>query len=254
MTEQEMHEIYLFNNERRSFLLSKALEKPTPFEQMKYVVDYFTNTLPAEEIMSIDDTENVIQFCYDYSYLEDYNATFGRMQFCRAYKQDTFGITLPMAITDIRQRDLRIYPTIFALKLATCRMFASEIARFAMDFGIECKIENEITPCYDNFFGMNQALQHTYIDRVIDMNHYYNTIIIDGQKLKIDISGILTGIDFNTNHPECPIDVSEFYFSQHTTSNPFKNIMLTPIEITTDPETSIDSNSLDLNIASKIRI
>lgn len=228
----QLHELYVFNNERRENLLKKALEKPTKFEQMQFVVDYFLNNLPLETIAEIDgvNPKVVFPFAYDYSFLEDYSSENSRVQHYREYKPGAFGYTLPMGDNDVRVRPpIKIYPSIFALKMATCQMFASEIARFALDFGIDCKIIKKFTPCYDNFIGTDTKFNQMAYDRLIHMNHYYNIITIDGVDYKIDIAGGLTCLDFNKNHPESAVDPNLFYFSTKDI-NPFEP-MIPPMKL-----------------------
>ena len=224
ISEFEMAEIFNFNNARRASLLAHAKEKPTKFEQLKLIVDYFLNILDVSEIAKIDGVSNdkVIPFIYDYSFIEDYEA-FPRMQYAREYTPGGYAPTINMSITD--ENNLRIYPSIFTLKMATCQMFASEIARFSKDLGIDCEIVSKITSCYDHFEGTNEIGERLSTDQIVNMKHYYNVINIDGKKLKIDIAGGLTGVDYNRNHSGSAVDLSRFYFSENLNLNPFNHIV-----------------------------
>lgn len=236
MDQFEMAEVYIFNNERRDRLLQAANEQPTPFLKLKFVVDYFINNLSLEQIAKIDTVpiESVKLFEYDYSFLEDYNSSFSRIQKVYEYKPGVFAYTLTQADTDLRDRTTRIYPTIFALKMATCQMFASEIQRFAMDFGIDSKIQDAISYCYDNFSGSLTNLEHINYDRIVKMHHYYNILNIDGEELKVDIAGFLTALDYNENHPQVQIDTSNFYFSPQTKTSPFNDPTRSSVSVSTN--------------------
>ena len=185
MSFQEMQNIYLFNCARRESLLAEALKKETPEMQMKFVADYFLNKLPLETIAQIDcvDEKQVIPFQYDYSYLEDYSSEQIRNRTVRKYGVGRYGTNLPQADVDNRNGDkIRIYPSMYAVKMGTCIMFASEVQRFSHDFGIPCEIVNSIEYCYDNFDGKCMGGGHLTTDRLVKMSHFYNVLTIDGKK------------------------------------------------------------------------
>lgn len=226
MNIRQMAEVYQFNNNRRQRLLDEAKKQPTKFEQLQFVVDYFLNNLPVETICQIDEVplSKLKLFKYDYSYLEDYNEPYSRYQPSEEYAPGCYAITLPQADVDKRgKRQAKIYPTTFALKKATCQMFANEIERFAMDFDIDAKIINEFQYCYDGFVGKNKKFEPVNRNRIIKMNHYYNIVTIDGKTYKIDIAGLLSTLDFIERNPGLmTIDISSFYFSENLTSTPFE--------------------------------
>lgn len=227
----DKQQVYIFNNERRSRLLFEAEKQVSPAAKMKYVVDYFLNNLPASEIAKIDNvpTDKIKLFKYDYSFLDDQNEPFPRKQVSEFYAPGRSAITLHQADTDSRNgKKAKIYPTTFALKKATCQMFANELERFAMDFGIESKIEKKVTPCYDFFDGHNSNGGKVNQNRIENMLHFYNIMTIDGKQVKVDIAGALTAVDCMNNNKAIPkIDMSSFYFSEDLNSNPFENITLT---------------------------
>ena len=78
----DKQQVYLFNNERRHSLLSEAQKQPSAAKKMQYVVDYFLNNLPANEIAKIDNVspDKIKMFEYDYSFLDDINEPFPRLQ------------------------------------------------------------------------------------------------------------------------------------------------------------------------------
>ena len=101
-------------------------------------------------------------------------------------------------------------------------MFASEIQRFVKEFGLDGKIVEGFYDCYDYFDGKNQENLKIKTDRIIKMDHAFNSINIDGVDVKVDVAGILTAEDYNTNHPEQPkINPDDFYFSANFSKNPF---------------------------------
>ena len=59
-------------------------------------------------------------------------------------------------------------------------------------------------------------------DRLVKMHHYYNIVTLNGEKLKIDIAGLLTAQDFNKNHPEATINLDDFFFSKEIAKKPFE--------------------------------
>ena len=221
----EMAEVYQFNNARRERLLDKANQLSTKFEKIKFVVDYFLNNLPLNEIMEIDEVDPMFLtlFKYDYAFLDD---IIPRKQSPDYFNITDSSITLNAVDNDIRNgQKAKIYPTIFALKKGTCIMFANEIKRFAMDFDIDCKIISENSYCYDNFLGHNINGDIVDINELHLMHHYYNIITIDGIEYKIDIAGFLSALDYLNNNPEIKsFDIDEFYFSQSLERNPFNEI------------------------------
>ena len=74
MSFKEMHDIYVFNCNRREALLSEAMKLDLPEERIQFVADYFLNKLDKSVIAKIDGVteDKVVPFKYDYSYLEDY--------------------------------------------------------------------------------------------------------------------------------------------------------------------------------------
>lgn len=227
MSFQEKHDIYVFNCERRESLLNEALKQSTPEEQMQFVVDYFLNKLDTKTIAKIDGVEEskVVPFKYDYSYLEDYGSDDIRRKEVREWGRWNYGFNLSPADIDNRQKEqVRIYPAIFALKMGTCVMFASEIQRFAYDFGMAGEIAQKIDVCYDKFQGTSTENKPISTDRLIKMHHFYNIISSGEDKFKIDIAGFLTAEDFNKNHPEYSVDLSEFYFSRNLGEGPFAKL------------------------------
>ena len=211
----EKQQVYIFNNERRARLLSEAQKQPTSYKQMQYVVDYFLNNLPANEIAKIDNVspDKIKLFEYDYSFLDDINEPFPRVQTREYYTSGKSVITLHQADVDCRNgKKIRIYPTIFALKKATCQMFANEIERFAMDFGIDSEIIKKFTECYDHFDGKNTNGDKVQQNRIKKMLHFFNVFNIDGKQVKVDIAGALTAIDCMKHNPEISeINIKDFY-------------------------------------------
>lgn len=226
LSNYELAEIFQINNTKRDNLLKMALKQPSKFEQIKYIADYFTNLLSLEEIAFIDGTtlESTVPFIYDYSFLEDYK-NFARTQQLREFTPGGFAPTIPVAIIE-GHNNTRIYPSIYALKMATCHMFASEIDRFCKELDIKSDIVNKITPCYDHFDGTNDGGEEIHTDYIVNMDHYYNILDFDGTKLKLDIAGILTAIDYNLTHPDRNINLERFYFSEDIHSNPFEEELI----------------------------
>lgn len=225
----EMAEVYQFNNARREKLLNRAKQFDTKLEQIKFVVDYFLNNLPVSEILEIDcvDPLYLKLFEYDYSFLEDHKATFPRKQVYDYYTPTNKAITLHQADNDVRNGKVaKIYPTIFALKKGTCKLFANEIKRFAMDFDIECEIIEEPAYCYDGFCGFNIKNEPVEMNNLRLMHHYYNVITLDGKQYKIDIAAFLSALDFLKKNPQTkPFTIEDFYFSPNLEKNPFNEIM-----------------------------
>lgn len=227
MSDNDKKLIYEFNNSQRQKLLTAANTLPSPEKRLEFVVQYFINKLTPEETKKIDgvETTNPEPFLYDYSYLEDFGATTARQKKERRYNKFFTGVTLPMADIDRRgDEKINVYPTIFALKLGTCIMFAAEIQRFCHDFGIKGKIVSEPAYCYDHFDGKSTEFEDIKTDRIIKMLHYYNVVEIGTKKYKIDIAGYLMAEDYNTNHPQNPINPQYFYFST-THENPFDQLI-----------------------------
>ena len=221
----EMAEVYAFNNARRERLLNKAKAQGSKLEQIRFVVDYFLNNLPVSEILEIDcvDPTYLKLFEYDYSFIDD---SIPRKQTFEFYTPNKMAITLHQADNDKRNGKIaKIYPTIFALKKGTCKMFANEIKRFAMDFDIDCEIIEEPAYCYDGFCGTNIKNQPVEKNNLCLMHHYYNIIKIDGKEYKIDIANFLSALDYLKNNPETkPFSIEDFYFSPDLESNPFNEI------------------------------
>ena len=228
----DKQQVYIFNNERRNRLLLEAQKQPGISKKMQYVVDYFLNHLPANEIAKIDNVfpDKIKMFQYDYSFLDDNNEPFPRQQTREYYTPGRSALTLHQADVDSRSgKKAKIYPTIFALKKATCQMFANEIERFAMDFGIDSKIMTKITACYDYFDGKNINGEKVQQNRIENMLHYYNILTLDGKQVKVDIAGALTAIDCMKNNPSVSqINTADFYFSEDIDSNPFESLNLNP--------------------------
>lgn len=226
---REMQELYIFNNHRRDMLLQEANKFDFAIEKIKFVVDYFLNNLSPEQTALIDEVpiSKLSLFKYDYSFLQGHNDQFTRKQEVREYAPGRYGYTLSQCDC-IRYEDelIHIYPNVYALKMATCIMFANELKRFAVEFGIDCEIVNKLTPCYDFYKGQTSEYKPLETDRIINMNHYYNIFEFDGVKYKIDIAGALTAADFNANHPEQKIDLTKFYFSTDLSENPFEKCSL----------------------------
>ena len=224
MSFKEKHDIYVFNCERRQKLLDEAMKLETPAQRMQFVADYFLNRLDISQIAKIDGVEekDVVPFKYDYSYLEDYGSDDIRRREVRKWGNHNYGFNLPQADVDNRRREqVRIFPAVYAIKLGTCIMFASELQRFAYDFGIDSEIVDTLDYCYDNYDGTSTENKKIFTDRLIKMHHYYNVFEVDGKKYKIDIAGLLTAEDFNEKHPELAVDLESFYFSEDLKTNPF---------------------------------
>lgn len=228
MSEKQMTNIYKYNNETRERLLKLALKEPTPKKRLEFVAKYFLNALPREITAEIDgvSANNVKPFLYDYSFLEDYDSAYAREKQVREYSGGR-GVTLPVADIDVRQTGnskdkINIYPTIYALKLGTCKMLASEIQRFAHDFNIPSEIVKKIDFCYDYFDGKNTNFVPIKTDRIIKMEHFFNVLTIDGKKYKLDLAGILTAKDFASKHPNTfKTNEKNLYFSENLNSSPF---------------------------------
>lgn len=229
MNYQEMRDSYIFNNQRRERLLGFASKKNNNLDKLKYVVDYFLNKLPADEIAKIDNVPkaSILPFEYDYSFLQGNREQFTRKQTPREYEKGKFAISLSHADNDLRVKPhIRIYPNVYTVKRGTCIMFASELKRFAVDFGIDCEIVDEFTVCYDHYDGETSEGDAYKTDRLVEMHHYYNVFNVDGETFKIDIAGALTAMDFNKNHKEQKINVKDFYFTDKLKNNPFNNIQI----------------------------
>ena len=183
--------------------------------------------------------EEVLPFKYDYSFLEDVKSDLNRLQESRRYDAHRSAVTLKSVDDDRRGSEhINVYPTIYSLKMATCKMFASEIQRFAHDFGIESQMVEKFTWCYDHFDGLSTTRQPIKTDRIINMYHYYNVLTINGKPLKLDIAGVLTSQDFNKDHSSIAIDPNDFYFSEDLTKNPFEereSIYLIPYNVPRQP-------------------
>lgn len=228
MTEKEMASIYKFNQEVRDRLLKQSLKQPTAKQRLEFVAKYFLNALPLEVIAEIDGVgvDKVIPFAYDYSFLEDYGSIHIREKQVRKYPLGK-GVSLPVADIDVRNTfgikdKIKIYPTIYSLKLGTCIMLASEMQRFAHDFNIQSQIVKKMDYCYDKFDGKSTEFAQINTDRLIKMEHFFNVFIIDGKKYKLDIAGILTAKDFVSKHKNLyKTNEKNLYFSQDLDSTLF---------------------------------
>ena len=228
MTPAQMSRMYLFNCQRREILLNEAMKKNTPVERLKFVVDYFVDKLDQSAIAQIDGCteKSVIPYKYDYSFLEDFGTWSVREPEIRKWEYGSYGYSLPQVDNDIRDEEkIRIYPAVYALKMGTCIMFASEIQRFARDFGLDSCIVQKMDYCYDKFDGFSIDHKPIQTDRIIKMQHFYNIVSIDGVKYKIDIAGYLTAKDLNNSHPELSVDPEDFYFSPTTEKNPIAQVI-----------------------------
>lgn len=221
---QEKQRIYQINNQRRELLLEEAKKQNSPAEQIQFIADYFLNKLPKETICKIDGTSesSFKDFKYDYSYLDDMKSEHIRQQTSREYAPGARAETLS-AVDDFRvgNEHIAIFPTTFTLKMATCIIFANEIQRFCHELGIESKIVQELTHCYDKFDGKSTEGKAIHTDQIVKMMHYYNIITIDGVNYKLDLAGALTTLEFNKNHPEHAIDPNLFYFSTELDAKPY---------------------------------
>lgn len=221
----EMAEIYQFNIARRNALVEMAHKNcSSPVQKLEFVVNYFLNNLPIEIIAEIDGVspDKVLPFEYDYSFLQGNNEQFTRDQKVRPYAPGKYAISISHADNDVRVKPaIPIYPSVYTSKMATCIMFACEIQRFAVDFGLDMKIVNKFANCYDFYSGKTSENQPLSTDRIINMLHYFNVVTIDGKEYKIDVAGALTAADFNKNHPKQPIDLLKFYFNENIEENPF---------------------------------
>ena len=227
MSDAEKHDMYVFNCNRREQLLNEAMKQNTPEDRIKFVVDYFLNKLDPSIIAQIDGCvkENIVPFKYDYSFLEDYGSFDIRRKEDRRWGLNSYGFSMSSVDNDIRGSEkLRVFPAVYALKMGTCIMFASEIQRFAHDFGIDSQVVQKMALSYDKFDGYSTEGKEIHTDRLIPMQHFYNIITIDGEKYKIDIAGYLTAEDLKRNHPELAVEEREFYFSKKLTSNPFSRL------------------------------
>ncbi len=227
MSQFEMRDMYVFNCERREILLKEALKQNDKEAQFKFVVDYFLNKLDPAVVSKIDGIEvrEILPFKYDYSFLEDYGSFDVRRKFDRRWGNGHYGFSMSQVDNDCRSSEkIRVYPAVYALKMGTCVMFASELQRFARDFDLESQIVEKMEFCYDNFNGSSIESKQINTDRLIRMQHFYNIVTINGKKYKIDIAGYLTAEDFNKNHPELRVDENEFYFSEKTQGSPFAKL------------------------------
>lgn len=228
LSDEQKRKIFLFNNNRRELLKTEADKEESIEKKIQFIAKYFLNQLSPEQTSKIDgiDSAKIPPFTYDYSMLEDFSVTAPR----KKMERGGCGIfsACSMSAVDIDRRGtdkIKVYPTIFALKMGTCQMFASEIQRFAHDFNIPSKIVCEMTYCYDNFNGKDENGKPVKTDRIIKMQHFYNILTINGKEYKLDISGALTAEDFNKNHPDKKVDVMKFYFSSPETKNPFEELV-----------------------------
>lgn len=219
-------DVYKFNNKQRQRLVDAASKLKSPEEQLRFVALYMVNGLPPEVVAEIDNTsiKNIRDFKYDYSFLEDLASNHNRKREIRPFC-DGSGLAPSLNQGDCLRcgkTQIRIFPSFYAVKMGTCVMFANEIKRFAYELGIDCDIIETMESCYDNFNGTTTKNKPLKTDRLVKMHHYYNIVTLNGEKLKIDIAGLLTAQDFNKNHPEATIDLSDFFFSKETTKKPFE--------------------------------
>ncbi len=219
-------QIYQFNNNQRQRLLDAATKLQSPEEQLRFIALYMVNGLPPEVTAEIDNTttQNIKDFKYDYSFLEDMSVDYDRVRETRPFC-DSSGFATSLNQGDcIRcgKTQVRIFPSFYAVKMGTCVMFANEIKRFAYELGIDCDIVETMECCYDNFNGKTTNDKKLKTDQIIKMHHYYNIVTINGERLKLDIAGLLTAQDFNKNHPEATIDLDDFFFSTSIKKKPFE--------------------------------
>lgn len=222
-----LSKIYAFNNEQRDRLAEAASKFETPEEKLKFVALYFVNGLAPEVIAKIDGTSisSVQEFKYDYSFLEDLSSNINRKREVRNFCNGSGFLTTTLNQGDcVRcgKTQVRIFPSFYAIKMGTCVMFANEIKRFAHEFGIDCDIVESLEYCYDNFNGKTTANKPLKTDQLVKMHHYYNVVTMNGEKLKLDIAGLLTAQDFNRNHPEAAVNLEDFFFSKNIKAKPFE--------------------------------
>lgn len=220
--------IYKLNNQIREKLSNEAQKQNSPAEQIQFVADYFLNKLPVETIAKIDDVKKseVRPFIYDYSFLDDFSSALIRTKKPRQYAGNFYTTTQgPADDARFGTEHIKIYPTIYPLKMGTCVMFASEIQRFCHEFGVNGKIVDNFSFCYDNYDGKSTTGEVIKTDQICKMHHYYNIITIDGISYKLDIAGALTALDFNQNHPENIIFPDSFYFSKDIQNNPYDKLV-----------------------------
>lgn len=231
MSNRQKEKVYKFNLQRRENLIKYLDTLDTTIDKVRFVVDYFTNRLPKEVVSKIDkvDESVVLDFEYDYSFINGKDTKYPRRQICRAYP-DGFGITLGSIGQDYEIDDItkpEVYPTLFALKMGTCIMFANEIQRIMYLLGVESRIvvsnNQDMYDCYD---GHDIEFNKISVDEIRKFTHYFNVVKIDGKEYKVDVAGYLTANDYNLNHFKDGqiIDLSQFYFSEDLYNNPFENI------------------------------
>lgn len=227
MSFANMRDMYILNNERRQSLLDEALKQKGSENQMKFVVDYFLNKLSPSIVAKIDGVSkaDILNFKYDYSFLEDYGSFDARTKELREWGNNNLGYSISQVDVDRRGSDkIKIYPAVYALKMGTCAMFASEIQRFSHDFGLESRIVEKLDFCYDKFDGLSVEGLEIHTDRLIKMQHFYNVVKVGGKEYKVDISGFLTAEDFNRSHPDMKVEQNDFYFSDKINSSPYAGL------------------------------
>ncbi len=234
MSPRQIGAILECNEKRRDNLLEMAKSLDSESARARFVVDYFTNKLPKETIASIDEVEEnkVSNFSYDYSYIKGNSMFETREQKSVGFSYSggyVSGKTIMSTGNDIFiEGRPKIFPSIFALKMGTCTMFAHEMKRLMHELDVPCDLIETDTPidCYDLYSGKDEAEGTPInVNGISKIYHAYNIITLNGEPLKVDIAGYLTAQDFNEKHPigrENPIDPDNFYFSQNINENPFQ--------------------------------
>lgn len=230
LSDWEKTKIYEYNNMRRDRLIAKVEEQQSSIERIKFIVDYFTNNLNKETVAEIDNVQpnEVVDFKYDYSYVKGNETPFDRRSPFVSYPLGR-GVTISCVDRDVEVPGKpKIFPTIFALKMGTCIMFANEIKRLMSKIDIPCEIIITPTPvdCYDYFDGTDVEGNKINVNTIKPIIHAYNIITVDGKQFKIDIAGYLTAKDYNKNHPEGqvePINCNQFCLIENIANNPFED-------------------------------
>ena len=234
MSPRQIGEILECNEKRRDNLLEMAKALDSKSARAQFVVDYFTNKLPKGTIASIDevDANNISNFSYDYSFVKGNESFEARTQKSVGFSYSggyVSGKTIMSTGNDLSiDGGPKIFPSIFALKMGTCTMFAHEMKRLMAELDVPCELieTNKAIDCYDLYSGKDEVEGNEInVNAIKKMYHAYNIITINNQPLKVDIAGYLTAQDFNEKHPigrENPIDPDNFYFSPNINENPFQ--------------------------------
>ncbi|MCQ2555716.1 MAG: hypothetical protein MJ149_00080 [Clostridia bacterium] len=225
MTEKELVNMYEFGKQRRARLLQACNQhtgkgKDTAEDKMKkvkFVVDYFLNRLNKDLIKQIDGTQEFKPFMYDYSFLDSKVA---KKEFKKVeYAEGHIGQSWANVDIDRRNKQADIYPSTYALKMATCTMLAREMMRICLDLGIDAEVKNASAYFYDCYENEKDKV---YLDNINLTRHYWIEIKLDGVIYKVDLAGALVAEDWNKNHPEFKIDIDKsFIFVDPQTANPF---------------------------------